>query len=477
MDAWLDATAQADLIRTGQASARELVDVAIGRIEALNPQINAVVHERFEQGRDEALSELPRGPFRGVPIVVKDELAMTGEPLTYGSAVMKDADRSGPYRADHDSFVAQKLRAAGFVVLGRTNMPELAVSVTTEPVAYGATANPWDLSRSAGGSSGGSGAAVAAGMVPVAHASDSGGSIRIPAAHCGLVGLKPTRGRISLGPKRGEAWGGATVKGCVSRTVRDTAAMLDVLAGPMPGDPSTPPPPTRPFLEEVGAHQTALRIGLLDHPANPDVAGDPECAAAVQAAGALLAGLGHHVEEEWPDALGEPDFTQPYATLLAVEMALEIEAMSDMLGRPIADDELEPLVRIYPAMGRAIDGPRYLRSRRWLETWSRRLAQWWAGGFDLLVMPVLNGVPPPLGYVTDPVEGFARLLPLVQYTAQANVSGQPSISLPLHWSASGLPVGVQVMAAFGREDLLLRVAAQLEQAAPWAGRRPPISAA
>ncbi|HVU74647.1 MAG TPA: amidase [Mycobacteriales bacterium] len=471
MDAWLDGVAQAELVRKGHASPRELVDAAIDRIEALDPQLNAVVHRRFESARDEALSELPHGPFRGVPILVKDELAMTGEPLTYGSRVMKDAG----FRADHDSYVAQKLRAAGFVVLGRTNMPELAVSVTTEPEAYGATHNPWDLTRSAGGSSGGAGAAVAAGMVPIAHASDSGGSIRIPAAHCGLVGLKPTRGRISLGPKRGEAWGSATVKGCVSRTVRDTAAMLDVLAGPMPGDPHTPPAPVRPYADEVGADAGRLRVGLLDHPANPDVPGDPECAAAVQAAGALLSSLGHHVEPAWPDAMGEPDFTQPYATLLAVEMALELEGMSEMIGRPIADDELEPLVRIYPAMGRAIDGPRYLRARRWLETWTRRFAAWWTD-FDLLVMPVLNAVPPPLGYVTDPVEGFARLLPMVQYTAQANVSGQPSISLPLHWSPDGLPVGVQLMGAFGREDLLLRVAAQLEQAAPWAQRRPPVSA-
>jgi amidase len=317
-------------------------------------------------------------------------------------------------------------------------------------------------------------------MVPVAHASDSGGSIRIPAAHCGLVGLKPTRGRISLGPKRGEAWGSATVKGCVSRTVRDTAAMLDALAGPMPGDPHVAPPPLRPFTDEVGAPVGPLRIGLLDHPANPDVAGDSDCAAAVQTAGAALEALGHHVEAAWPTAMGEPDFTKPYATLLAVEMTLELQAMSDMLGRPIDDAELEPLVRIYPGLGRTVSGPDYLAARRWLETWSRRCASWWDGaegpGFDLLAMPVLNGAPPPLGWVTHPVEGFTRLLPLVQYTAQANVSGQPSISLPLHWNDAGLPIGVQLMAAFGREDLLLRVAAQLEEAVPWEQRRPVVSA-
>ena len=476
MDAWLDATAQAALVRDGQASPRELVDAAIARIEALDPQLNAVIHRRFTAARAEADGDLPDGPFRGVPIVVKDELAMAGEPLTYGSRVMKDADASGPYVADHDSFVAQKLRAAGFVVLGRTNMPELAVSVTTEPEAYGPTRNPWDVTRSAGGSSGGSGAAVAAGFVPIAHASDSGGSIRIPAAHCGLVGLKPTRGRISLGPKRGESWGSATVKGCVSRTVRDTAAFLDAIAGRMPGDPNVAPAPARPFVAEVGAEVGALRIGLLDRPANPDVPGDPDCAAAVHAVGALLSSVGHRVEDAWPDAMGEADFTKPYATLLAVEMTLELEAMSDMIGRPVADDELEPLVRIYPPLGRTVSGPDYLRARRWLEAWSRRLAAWWDDGWDLLAMPVLNGAPPKLGWVTDPVEGFNRLLPLVQYTAQANMSGQPAISLPVHWNADGLPIGVQLMAAFGREDLLLRVAAQLEQAQPWAHRRPPVSA-
>lgn len=472
--AWLDACDQAELVRSGQTSPRELVDAAIERIERVNPQINAVIHERFDQARAEADGELSDGPFRGVPLLLKDFNARSkGDPYHVGSRFLK---RLG-HRVDHDSTLVSKLRRAGFVIVGRTNVAELCTTITTEPVAYGPTRNPWSLDHSSGGSSGGSSAAVAAGLTPVAHGEDGGGSIRVPASECGLVGLKPSRGRVSQGPDAGERWMGAAMDGCLTRTVRDTAAVLDCMAGYVPGDPYTAPPPVRPYADEVRVGPGRLRVGLLDRPVPPNTGVHPECEAAVAGAGNLLEGLGHTVEADRPSALGDPAFTEHYVNMVAANTAALVDTWGSISGQGVPDDELEPDNVGLVAMGRALSATQYLASVEWLHGYGRRIAAWWSDeGFDLLLTPVIPTPPPKIGWLRDPDEGFPRLIELLQYTPHFNATGQPAISLPLHWTGDGLPVGVQLVAAYGREDLLLRVAAQLEQAHPWSGRRPPIHA-
>ncbi|MCF6746341.1 amidase, partial [Blastococcus sp. KM273128] len=327
-------------------------------------------------------------------------------------------------------------------------------------------------------------AAVAAGLVPVAHAGDGGGSIRIPAAECGLVGLKPTRARVSQGPEVGESWAGATTDGVLTRTVRDTAAVLDLISGPMPGDPYAAPPLPRPLAEEVGAPVGRLRVGLLDAEPGEQYLDHPACRAAVEGTGRLLADLGCDVGPGTPGAMFDPEFPRWFTTTIAADVALTLSAFERSLGREIEDDELEPRNRVYRAVGRRLSAEKYLGARTWLGAWSRRMAQWWASeelggeGFDLLVTPTIAAPPPELGWFTaagEKEEG-RRINSLMPYTAQFNVTGQPAVSLPLHRTEQGLPVGVQLVAAVGREDLLVRVAAALEEAAPWADRRPPVSA-
>lgn len=474
----LDATAQADLVRTGQVSPLELVDAAIARIEALNPTVNAVIHERFERARAEAAAELPEGPFRGVPFVLKDLAAYSaGDPHHGGAEFLK---REG-WTASADDHLVARLRRAGVVFVGRTNTPEFGTTITTEPTAHGASRNPWNLEHSTGGSSGGSAAAVATRMVPAAHASDGGGSIRIPASECALVGLKPTRARVPLGPEIGDSWGAATVHGVVTRTVRDTAALLDVLSGPMPGDPYPAPPLPGPLAAEVGRDPGRLRIGVLDHPLLPGVVADPDSAAAARHGAELLARLGHEVSEDHPAAMGESAFSATFSTVVAASVALDLAVWGELLGREIGPDDIEERNWMFAEIGRAISAPDYLRAIHWQQAWTRRMAQWWRhapgeDGFDILVTPVLNGPPPRLGWMTDPIEGLQRVTDLMQYTAQFNVTGQPAISLPLWWTESGLPVGVQFVAPFGREDLLVRLASELEAASPWADRLPAVHA-
>jgi amidase len=463
-----DATELATLVRSGQASPAELVDDAIARVERLDPTLNAVIHERFEAARAEARGGLPDGPFRGVPFLVKDlGCEMAGEPHTLGNRALRDAD----VRAEQDSYLYQSIRGAGFVTLGRTNTPELGGTITTEPEAFGPSRNPWNTDHSTGGSSGGSAAAVAAGMVPMAHASDGGGSIRVPASECGLVGLKPSRGRISHGPEIGEGWAGATTDGVVSRSVRDTAAMLDVMSGRRTGDPYVAAPPTRPFADEVGVDPGRLRIGLA--PSHAGVRTDPECAAAVEAAGLLLAQLGHDVEVAQPDAFFDEEFSRHFVTIVAVATAVDFVNMGDAIGRPIGEDDVEASNWLMGSIGRSVSAADYIASVNWVHAWSRRLQAWW-DDFDVLVSPVIAVPPPPLGWLSDPEHGTERLTSILQFTAQFNVSGQPAVSLPLHWSDTGLPVGVQFVGPIDDEALLIRLAAQLETAAPWANRLPPI---
>ncbi len=474
---WIDAVGQAELVQRRELSPLELVDAAIARIERLNPRLNAVITPTFDKARALAKSpQLPEGPFRGVPYLLKDLGAHSaGDPFHAGMRFLRDAR----WVEAQDTYLVAKLRAAGFVLLGKTNTPELGLQPTTEPEAYGPTRNPWDPARSPGGSSGGAAAAVAAGMVPAAHATDGGGSIRIPASQCGLVGLKTSRGRISLGPDVGERWGGCAVENSVTRSVRDTATILDVLAGPMPGDPYTAPPPVRPFSAEVGADPGRLRIGMmLRAPGGMPVHRD--CVAAAEDVARQLDSLGHVVERTHPQALENPELTRAFATLITCATARALEAWSEKTGRAIGAGDVEGGTWAVAEMGRQLSGRDYLHALECAHQQTRAVAQWWADGFDLLLTPTEAEPPPLLGSFAsspdNPLAGFYRAAPFSTFTSPFNVTGQPAISLPLYWNDAGLPIGVQLVAAYGREDLLIRVAAQLEQARPWAQRRPAVCA-
>ena len=471
----LDATAVAELVREGAASPLELVDDAIARIEKVDPQLNAVITPLFEKARA-AAGSLPDGPFRGVPFLLKDlDAPSSGDPFHCG---MRFLERAG-YVSDHSSHLVEKFRRAGLVVLGKTNTPELGLNITTEPEAYGPSRNPWNPDHSTGGSSGGSGAAVASGMVPVAHASDGGGSIRIPASECGLVGLKPSRGRISLGPDHGEYWHGLVTSHVVSRSVRDTAGLLDVAAGPMPGDPYTAPPPLRPYAEEVGADAGRLRVGLMPEVPRGAAPGSDECAAAVEATGSLLESLGHHVSLAHPDALDEHLLLREgFSAILAAWTAKALANWGSLVGEPVRESDVEAGTWDFARQGEGLTAAQYLTVVEGLHAWSRRMAQWWADGFDLLVTPTIAAPPPRIGALSsapgDEVTAADKIFALMPFTPQFNVTGQPAVSLPLAWSAEGLPIGVQLVADTAREDLLIRVASQLERAQPWSHRRPPI---
>ncbi|HZJ26438.1 MAG TPA: amidase family protein [Acidimicrobiia bacterium] len=475
--AFLDATAQAELVRTGEVSPVELVDGAITRIEKLNPQLNAVIHERFERARSDAAGPLPDGPFRGVPILFKDLMCQVeGDPYHEGMRFLKNAG----HRADHTDNLAQRYFDAGFVYLGRTNTPELGLVPTAEPDAYGATHNPWKSGITSGGSSGGSAAAVAGGMVPVAHANDGGGSIRIPASCCGLVGLKPTRGRSSLGPELNEISSFLIAEGCVSRSVRDTAAVLDAISGPFPGDPTQAPRPDRPYRDEVGADPGRLRIGLLTHNPIGSSEIDPECVTAAKSTAELLESLGHQVEDSYPGGFDNEDLVAEFGAVWAVECAYALDEWGRKVGRAVTADDVELLTWGLAEAGRSVTAPQLLAALASSQQASREAARWWADGFDLLLTPTLGEPPVEHGAFAstpeNPIGGFIRSAAFVPFTAQFNISGQPAISLPLHWTPEGLPVGIQLVAGFGREDVLIRVAAQLETARPWADRIPPTHA-
>jgi amidase len=467
----LDATAMAELVRRGAASPVELVEAAIARIEARDDAINAVIHRRFERALAEAADPaLPDGPFRGVPFLLKDLWpGSAGDPFHMGVKALRDAG----HRAAVDANLTTRYREAGLVLLGRTNTPELGLLATTEPLAHGPTRNPFDLRRGPGGSSGGAAAAVAAGMVPVANASDGGGSIRIPAAMCGLVGLKPSRGRISMGPLQ-EEWG-PSVQHVVSRTVRDSAALLDASAGPFPGDGVVAPAPGRPYAEVIGAPPGPLRIGLMASAPGADT--DPQCRAAAEAAARLLADLGHHVEPAHPAVLDESQrIGRVFGVAWSVGAANSLLTLGDWLGRPLTADDVEPSTWALADAGRACSGVELARAQGEMAAIRRAAAGWWAHGWDLLLTPTTAAPAPPIGYVTaaddDPTRAFWRSIPYSAFTSVWNLTGQPAISLPTAVDDGGVPLGVQLVGAYGREDLLLQVAAQVEAELRWDRRLP-----
>ena len=464
----LDATAQAELVRRGEVSPAELVESAIARAEALNPRINAIIHERYDAARSEAAADLPAGPFRGVPFAVKDLGCPTaGDPYHCGTRFLRDAG----YIAPADSHLARRFRDAGLVSLGKTNTPEVGASATTEPLAFGPTRNPWDLSRTPLGSSGGSCAAVAAGIVPIAHASDGGGSIRIPSSACGLVGLKVSRGRVSAAP--GSDVLGFSVHLAVSKSVRDLATVLDWVSGPVAGDHVQAPPPDRPFAADLGAAVPPLHIGVMTGAPASTFVVDPACVTATEDAAHALESLGHAVEVAHPAVLDEPSSSGlAYSAIYAAR----IDGLAKMAGVEPGPDGLEPATRELIARGRKLNGAEVVTAFEETQQRTRRLHEWWESGFDLLLSPTLGALPPTLGYLVgtsdNPAQGVVRTVPFSAFTMPFNQSGQPAVSVPWHWTPDDIPVGVQLVAAWGREDVLLRVAAQLEQVRPWAHRRP-----
>lgn len=468
---WLDAIDQAALVARGDVSPSELLDAAIERIDRGDGALNAVTIEWFDRARESAATGLPDGPFHGVPFLLKDLWAhFEGEPLTNGCQALKDALP----RSTADTTLVQRFRAAGLSIAGRTNSPEFGSLPTTEPTAWGPTRNPWGVDHSPGGSSGGAAAAVAAGFVPIAHASDGGGSIRIPASCCGLVGLKPSQGRITLGPFREE--GNLGVELCVSRSVRDTAALLDAVRGPGVGDTVIAPAPWRPYADEVGEEPGRLRIGVLD--TFPD--GRPvhaDCATAVRRAAKLLEELGHAVEPGFPPALANADFTHRFSALWSTNMGASLARVASQLGRDLDAGDVEPVNWAQAEFAHRFDAVDYALALAANVEFRRAVQSWWAEGWDLLLTPTLAEPPVRIGEFandpTDPMAPMKRATGYVAFTPAFNASGQPAINVPLHWNESGIPVGVQLVAAYAREDVLIRVASQLEAALPWEGRHPP----
>lgn len=471
----LDATGTAEAIRDGDVSPSEVVAAAIARIEKLNPDLNAVIHPLFDKAMDAAASpELPYGPFRGVPIVMKDLNTPTaGDPYHEGMRFLRDQK----WTSDEDGTVASRLRAAGFVIVGRTNTPELGLLPTTEPDAYGATRNPWEVTRSPGGSSGGTAAAVASRMVPLGHGTDGGGSIRIPASACGLVGLKPSRGRVSTG--LGEAMAGLSVEHVLTRSVRDSAAVLDILSGPGSGDPYGAPTPSRPYADEADTHVEQLRVGVMRSTPASLTSLHPDTSAAMDEAARHLEAAGHFIEEAHPAALDEPEYLLQYGALTLADVAACLDDWSARTGKPIRPDDVEVHTWAIAELGRMVTGAQVLNARQWIFTFARRMADWWTS-YDLLLTPTMAAPPPPLGsFVATHEEPLAAGLvaaDLVPFTPAFNATGQPAVSLPVAWNDEGLPIGVQLVAAYGHEEVLIRVASQLEQACGWTSRRAPVTA-
>jgi amidase len=468
----LDATAQADLVRKKEVKPLELVEATIERIEKVNPQINAVVTKMYDQARAAANGEIGDGAFAGVPFLLKDlQAAYAGVTMSAGSKYLKD------FVPNEDSELVVRYKRAGLIVVAKTNTPEFGILPTTEPDLFGAARNPWNTAHATGGSSGGSAAAVAAGIVPMAHANDGGGSIRIPASCCGVFGLKPTRARNPLGPNFGDMFSGLIAEHAVTRTVRDSAALLDATSGAAPGDPYWAPPPARPFAEEVGADTGKLRIALSTRaPLGTPVHAD--CVAAVEDAAKLLADLGHDVTEAAPQINGEM-LVKSFMAIWSAGLTWTIHSLSFATGRMPAEGELEAGTMALNEMGQKVGAADYLLAVQYIQILGRQIAAFMKD-YDLILTPTLGSPPLPLGSFAstaeDAMAGMRVATAFVPFTPICNATGQPAMSVPLYWNAEGLPVGTHFVGRFGDEATLFRLAAQLEQARPWAGRRPPVSA-
>ena len=459
--AFLPASEQARLVRDGEVSSVELTELYLDRIEWLDPALNSYVTVRAEGALEDAREADETGgeaPFRGVPIAIKDLTATAGIRTTFSSRAYEE------FVPPFDMAVVRRIREAGFVILGKTNTPEFGTTAFTESDLNGATRNPWSPDRTPGGSSGGAAAALAAGLTPVAHGSDGGGSIRIPASCCGVFGLKPSRGRVSSAPFT--SLEGLATAGVLSRSVEDAAALLDVMSGYETGDPWWAPPPERPFADEAGREVGRLRIAVTREPPVP-AAVAPECLAAVDDAARLLAELDHDVFDATPP-WSEPGLMHTFITVWQVGPALQ----------PIDQPSLlTPLNRGLVESARACSAVDYVRAVASLHALARRVVAFW-DDVDVVLSPTLALPPVPIGWqeVADgPIEQLLRNAEFTPFTAIVNLTGQPAVSLPLHWSEDGLPIGVQAIGPPAGDAVLLRLAAQVEEARPWAGQRPPLS--
>jgi amidase len=467
---------QAELVRSGEVSSRELVEASLARIERLNGELNAFVTLVEERALAEADRVRPgdERPFAGVPIAIKDLVAWTeGIRTTFGT------NAAGDFVPPFDTSIIQKLRGAGTIIVGKTNLPELGILPVTEPDRFGPTRNPWDPSRTPGGSSGGSGAAVASRMTALGHGGDGGGSLRIPASCCGLVGLKATRGRISGAPIAADHLAGVAIEGVLTRTVADNAAILDVISGSELGDWHHLPDPETPFAEAPRQEPGRLRIAFTIEPPN-GVPVHPECERAVREAAALLESLGHHVDERAPDWKDEA-FIKQFIVFWNAQTAANVAQLSALLGDDFDPSGLEALTRRMVEMAEGTSARDYVLAYDYVRTASRRIMSLW-NEYDLLLTPTLAQPPLEIGALRpdegeDPLTMLSKSSAFVPFTPAFNVTGQPAISLPLHQSAEGLPIGVQLVGAPAREDLLLSLSAQLEQARPWGGRRPEFATA
>ena len=465
-----DAVGLAELVRNKEVTAGELLDEAIARTAKVDPQINAVVVKHYDYAQRQIERGLPDGPFTGVPFLLKDLDLVEGTRTTFGASVLKD------FVADRTGTLSQRFLDAGLAIFGKSASPEFGLMPTTEPRLHGPTRNPWNLAHSSGGSSGGAAAAVAARIVPVAHASDGGGSIRIPASASGVFGMKPTRARNPLGPDRGEGWGGFACGHVVSLSVRDSAVMMDAIHGPEPSSPYIAPPPERPFSQEVGRDPGKLRIAFTDRSPYGDAI-DPEIAAAVREIARVLEGLGHHVEERAPPLAADPAPT--IRTIVGANTALSVRLIEQRLGRAATPDDFEILTLASAHNAEKTSATDYVAAQLAAFQISRALATFFER-FDVFLSPTLCMPPLRIGELNTMSEDLSYIAPLLRRyipgTSMFNMSGQPAMSVPLAWNKAGLPLGMMFSARFGDEATLFRLAGQLERERPWKNKLPPVCA-
>ena len=483
-----DGLGLAELVRARQVQPAELVEAAIERIEARNGPLNAVVHSMYEEARKTAQGPVSDGPFAGVPFLLKDLLALyAGQPTTSSCAFERN------YVPDHDSAMVERYKRAGLIVMGKTNTPEYGLKAVTESAVRGPARKPWNTGVTPGGSSGGSGAAIASGMVPAAHGGDGGGSIRVPASCCGLFGMKPTRGRNPMGPDMGDSWNGFVLENVITRSVRDSAALLDATHGPDPGAPYDAPPPPRPYLEEVTREPGKLRIAftalnLFGNSTHPD------CEIALTDAVALLQELGHTVEPAAPP-VEKATWVPAFLHVIAASTAAQIAAAGRTLGRTPSAAEYEASTWLFNVIGKAISGYELEESLAVAHAGGRDMARFMER-YDVVMTPTLAHPPTAIGALEPkPIEVLfmkvacavpvrpvlnaiinqlaADVFDTSGNTMPFNMTGQPAMSVPLHWNAAGLPIGIQFAGRFGDEGTLFQLAGQLERARPWADKRPP----